>query len=204
MANSGPTPIRFPLLVGPENRGSTTAKDAKLINGFIEKVAGTDAEDYHVIKRPGTTSYSTQTAVVGYGLYNWLGDVYSIFGSVLYKNGVSVGTGLDTSNGVYTFSTTLGTVQQTQTATANGTADIAVTNTQFIIVGDTVTFSVTTGSGLVTNQPYYVVSVTTNTSFEIALTLGGTPISVTSSIITVLTAEPGGSLLLQNAVQMYY
>lgn len=99
-------PPRLPLIIQPENRYSDTLKDAKLINGFVEK--SEDGKEYHVYKRPGLLQTGSTLSGNGYGVYNWLGDIYSIFGSVLYKNGVSVGTGLDTTGGVYRFSQSLG------------------------------------------------------------------------------------------------
>lgn len=103
-------PVRFPLLLSPENRDETSQKDAKLINGFVEMQG---QQTLWVYKRPGLLAGSLVAAQqIGLGVYNWNGDIYSVYGSVLYKNGVQVGIGLDTTNGVYTFSVCLGAVPQ--------------------------------------------------------------------------------------------
>lgn len=102
---------RIPLLAKPGNRDSSTGKDGRLLNGFVE-VKGEDEDgklDAHVFKRPCLLANSTVSAsTVGRGVYNWQGNIYSIFGSVIWKNGVSHGTGLDTTAGSYTFSQSLG------------------------------------------------------------------------------------------------
>lgn len=105
-------PLRLPLVVQPENRDEDTLKDAKLINGYVEKVELTG--EYQVYKRPGLLQTGSTQSGTGRGVYNWLGDVYAIFGSTLYKNGSSVGTGLDTTAGVYRFSSCLGATPKLQ------------------------------------------------------------------------------------------
>jgi len=96
-------PTRVPLAVTPENRDNTTAKDSKVVNGFMEK--GQDG--YLAYKRPGLalSSYSV-AASHGYGLYTWIGDTYANFGGTLYKNGVSLGT--MTTTRINTFDQVLG------------------------------------------------------------------------------------------------
>ena len=99
-------PKRLPLVITPENRAYTTDKDSKLVNGYMEKMPdGT----YWIYKRMGLSQYSQPPggAAVGRGVFNWLGDIYSIFGNTLYKNGVAVSGTLDTTNGVYKFSSCL-------------------------------------------------------------------------------------------------
>ena len=98
-------PKRLPLAVSPENRDETTNRDAKLINGYVEQV-GENA--FWVYKRPGLGVYSTVTAAQGLGVYNWLGDIYAIWGNKLYKNGVAVAGTVDTTGGVYTLDACLG------------------------------------------------------------------------------------------------
>lgn len=99
-------PKRLPLVIGPENRAAETDKDSKLVNGFMEK---TPEGDYQLYSRPGLGG-STQPsggAANGYGTYNWLGDVYSVFGTSLYKNNTSIGT-VDATGGVYQFTSSSG------------------------------------------------------------------------------------------------
>lgn len=100
-------PKRLPLVVLPANRDNTTAKDPKLINCYMEK--GQNEGEFFVYKRPGysQTSQPGGGAATGRGVYNWKGDIYTAAGTLLYKNNTSIGT-IDTTNGVYRFSSTLG------------------------------------------------------------------------------------------------
>lgn len=98
-------PTRLPLVLTPENRDHDTAKDARLVNGYIEK--GIREGEYELYKRPGLLVHTTKSGA-GLGIYNWRGDIYSIFDDSIYKNGVFLDNGLDTSNGVYRFTETLG------------------------------------------------------------------------------------------------
>lgn len=100
-------PPRLPLVVATSNRDGSVEKDARLVNCFME--TDQESNDIFVIKRFGLASAGViADGDAGQGVYNWNGDIYSIFGGVLYKNGSSVGTGLDTSGGVYHFSSILG------------------------------------------------------------------------------------------------
>lgn len=94
-------PARLPLVISTSNRDSSDKKDARLINCYMEtdKLTG----DVSIRKRPGLSDKSNPpgVAAAGRGVYFWNGAVYSIFGSVLYKNGVSVATGLHVNTGPY-------------------------------------------------------------------------------------------------------
>ena len=109
-------PRRLPLIVEPENRDETTAKDARLVNAYLE--AGPRDEQgvsYTLRVRPGLGG-STQPsggAAVGQGTYFWRGSVYSIFGGQLYKDSTAKGA-VDTTNGVYRFSASLGATPRLQ------------------------------------------------------------------------------------------
>jgi len=46
-------------------------------------------------------------SATGRGVYNWLGNVYSVFGNTLYKDGIAVTGTVDTTNGSYKFSSCL-------------------------------------------------------------------------------------------------
>lgn len=100
-------PKRFPLVAAPDNRDSSTAKDAKLVNGYVEKDPLTG--DWQLFKRPGTLLQSQPSggAATGRGIYNWFGAIYSVFGTTMYKNLVSKGT-VDGTNGSYKFSQSSG------------------------------------------------------------------------------------------------
>lgn len=96
---------RLPLVVFPENRDESTAKDSKLINAFGEKVLN---ETSRVVKRPGTVRYLQVTSAGGQGngCYNWQGTVYSVVGGTFYAGATSIG-GVN-SSGPYKFNSILG------------------------------------------------------------------------------------------------
>lgn len=98
-------PQRLPLAIVPENRGPTTAKDSKLVNCYIE----TDKEkNLWLFKRPGFTEYSSVSAGVGLGCFNWNGDVYTIVDSTIYKNSLALEFALLSTGSLYSFSSILG------------------------------------------------------------------------------------------------
>ena len=109
-------PKRLPLVIEAENRDEHTWKDAKLVNGYVEKNDKTG--EYWVFKRPGLLQIGTTKSGAGLGVYNWNGDIYAIFGTTLYKNGTSIGTVSDTG-GVYRFTSSLGSTPRLQLG--NGT-----------------------------------------------------------------------------------
>lgn len=99
-------PPRLPLVVVTSNRDGTVDKDARLVNCYIEV---TKEGELDIYKRPGLASQSVVAdGEIGRGVYFWKGSVYSIFGDTLYRDGLSVGTGLDTTNGKYIFDAILG------------------------------------------------------------------------------------------------
>lgn len=103
-------PKRWPLLAEPQNRDGTTAKDAKLVNCFVETQKTLTGPEYWLIKRAGISlkSWPSLTTVNGYGVFNWKGDIYSIFGATMYKNDIALVGALDTTGGVYVFDSCLG------------------------------------------------------------------------------------------------
>lgn len=109
--DSVPIPPRLPLVVRTSNRNNSTDVDARLVNCYLE-VSGED--EVFIYKRPGLDAAQlVADGQPGRGLFFWRGDVYSIFGTSLYRNGISVGAGLaapgsTSGNGVYTFSQYLG------------------------------------------------------------------------------------------------
>lgn len=95
-------PARVPLVIEPENRYNSTNTDARLVNCYLET---SGQGKYDIYKRPGLGSQQVvNNNAAGMGLYTWNGNVYSIFGGILYKNGTQVATGLDATGGVYSFS----------------------------------------------------------------------------------------------------
>lgn len=106
-------PKRWPLVTSPSNRDESTDKDAKLVNCYAEKDINSP-EDFWIYKRPGLQEDATYTETgAGQGCYNWLGDLYFIFGTSLFKNGASVGT-VDATGGCYRFSSCLGATPKLQ------------------------------------------------------------------------------------------
>lgn len=99
-------PPRLPLVVAPSNRNESTDKDARLVNCYVESNKALGQHEYWLYGRPGLLVHTTLSGA-GQGVYNWLGDIYAIFGTHLYKNGVSVGT-VDATGGVYQFDSCLG------------------------------------------------------------------------------------------------
>lgn len=108
-------PKRLPLVIDPANRNDSTDKDARLVNCFME----IEGEEVNIYPRFGLVEQSRPPAgaATGRGIFNWLGDIYSIFGSVLYKNGVNVGT--VNTNGQYRFDSSTGSTPKLQLG--NGT-----------------------------------------------------------------------------------
>lgn len=105
---------RLPLVIKPSNRedefspANPVSKDAQLINCYMEK--GEEENEYFVWKRPGTLKSSSPapSGRLGAGMYNWMGDQYAVFGNTFYKNGVATGSAVDSTGGVYRFSSCLG------------------------------------------------------------------------------------------------
>lgn len=103
-------PKRWPLVVAPSNRDGTTSKDARLVNGYIEK--GTDG-NYEVYKRPGmavsyvdSNSYAAGTARGFFSSAN-LG-LLAIIDNHFYVNGSLVGNLSSSPPGYYFFTEYLG------------------------------------------------------------------------------------------------
>lgn len=123
-------PKRLPLALSPENRDDSTSKDAKIVNAYMEKSA---TEDYHVYKRPGTSTYQTKTGN-GLGVFNWQGNLYNVTGTTLYKSGTSLGT-VDATGGVYRFDSTLGGTPRL--VLGNGVEAYTYDNTTLALISDT-------------------------------------------------------------------
>lgn len=105
-------PKRLPLVTAPENRAISPDKDSRMVNCYAEK-SQMDGE-YWIFKRAGLLKSSQPSggAAAGNGMFNWLGDIYAVFGAVLYKNGSSVGSVDGTAS--YEFSSCLGAVPKLQ------------------------------------------------------------------------------------------
>src|SRR3972149_139592 len=103
-------PKRLPLVIEPENRGSSTSFDARLVNAYMETRRQKEGSESWIYERPGLDEHSRPLAVnaAGRGSFNWRGNIYSIFEDTLYKDGSAVSGTVDTTNGVYRFDSSLG------------------------------------------------------------------------------------------------
>jgi hypothetical protein len=72
--------------------------------------------EYWIYERPGLLESSRPPAAdaTGRGIFNWRGDIFSIFGNKLYKNGIAVAGTVDTTGGVYRFDACLGATPRLQ------------------------------------------------------------------------------------------
>lgn len=109
-------PKRLPLVIEPENRGTSTSFDARLVNCYMETKKTKESYEHWIYERPGLGQHSRPPAgnATGRGMFNWKGNVYSIFGDTLYKDGVAVVGTVDTTNGVYKFDSCLGATPKLQ------------------------------------------------------------------------------------------
>lgn len=100
-------PTRVPLVVSPENRDTSTNKDAKLINCYVEV---DQDRNTHLFRRPGMLQWGVPpgAGASGQGTYWWNNAVYSVFNGILYKDLAQVATGLDSAGGVYSFNSIMG------------------------------------------------------------------------------------------------
>jgi len=96
----------IPLFAPTNNRDLTVQRDARLVNGFVEK--GDEQGEVYIYKRPGLIfdSQPSGGSATGRGVFFWRGNVYSVFNGTLYKNSTSVGS-VDNA-GMYTFTACLG------------------------------------------------------------------------------------------------
>ena len=125
-------PKRLPLVISPENRAASTDKDSRLINGYMEKMQD---ESYQLYGRPGLLQDTQPSggAATGAGVFNWLGDIYSVFGTTLYKNTTNIGT-VNGAGGVYRFSSNSGTTPRL--VLGNGVDAYTYDGTTFAIIPD--------------------------------------------------------------------
>lgn len=100
-------PPRVPFIISPENRDTSTNKDAKLVNCYVEIDQERNA---HLFRRPGRKQWGVPpgTTAAGQGAFWWNNAVYSVFNGILYKDLAQVATGLDNLGGVYSFNSIMG------------------------------------------------------------------------------------------------
>ena len=181
-------PKRLPLAAAIENRSESVEKDSRLLNGFIEQ---TQEKELWVYKRPGMVQYSGVTAGTGRGLYNWSGNVYSIVGGTVYKDGVAVSGSVDTTNGTYTFSACLGATPKL--FMQNGVKAYTYDSSGGLVNVSDVDYPTTTckGSGYLDGTTYVMTSTANVYGSGI-----NDPTSWTASNMLVAQIEPDGGVAL--------
>lgn len=133
-------PLALPLIAVVSNRGEQADVDARLINGFVEK---TELDGVWCYKRPGYETYYNGFTGVGRGTYFWdegtaslLGDVYSVFGSNLYRGSTVLGA-VNADTDMYTFAGSQGATPKlfmncsTKAYTTDGTTVTQVTDVDY-------------------------------------------------------------------------
>ena len=89
---TSPQSVSLPLYSPLSTRSESVLKDSRLINGFAEKEQGATGQETWIYKRPGLKASTAVTPGAGLGVFNWNNDIFTIFGTILYKNGVSKGS----------------------------------------------------------------------------------------------------------------
>ncbi len=109
-------PKRLPLVIEPQNRAESVDQDARLVNAFMETQQVGGQQETWIYARPGLAQHSRPPAgnAAGHGVFNWKGNIYSIFADKLYKDGVAIVGTVGTTGGVYRFSSCLGATPKMQ------------------------------------------------------------------------------------------
>ena len=181
-------PDRWPLVTPMGNRDETSLKDARLVNCFAE-LDPTDG-GYWIEKRLGLAAQATLGGA-GAGVFNWLGDVYSIFDATLYKNGNYFAT-VDNSNGLYRFQPMRG-VPPTLVF-GNGATTYYTDGT---VVTRLTAFAALPVTSLIVGAKYSIVSVGTS-NFSTFGYASGTTINATALVAAtqyqIVSVGPGRDL----------
>lgn len=207
-------PKRLPLVIQPENRQENTDKDAKLVNGYMEKAPSSD--EYWVYKRPGLLAALTEDGIVGgvgRGIYNWRGYTFAVFGDTLYLYGAlptavaPITAGTVDDFGTYEFSSSLGTTPRIQLSNGRFMYNYDFTSgvvTQVIQDGATIT-----AGSFVVDYTYTILTVGT-TDFTLigasANTVGivfvATGVGAGTGTATVSANFPGTNQLVPGVVYL--
>ena len=172
-------PQRLPLAVKPSNRDESTSRDAKIVNGYVEKVGERDVEVY---KRPGYALYSNSgTAAAGLGSYNWNDDLFTIFGTKLYKNNVAV-SGTVNGSAIYAFTSTLG--GNPQLVFQNGVKMYTYDVTHGIVEVQSLAQIIFTGN-LTSGSPVITAISPNTTGLTVGMVVSGTGVPVATKILTI-------------------
>ena len=102
--------VRIPIIGSALNRGSTASKDQRFVNGYFwaTKNPVTGEQTFQFVKRPGLTliNQPPAAAAAGRGHLSWGGNIYSVFGTKIYKGTTDLGVTLATSSGQCGFAET--------------------------------------------------------------------------------------------------
>lgn len=95
--------IRIPFISASDFRYTSTSKDGRFVNCYFDPVKHpvTNEVKYYLTKRPGTTRtiQPPAGAATARGVLSWKGDLYSVYGTKIYKNTTDLGVTLTTSTG---------------------------------------------------------------------------------------------------------
>lgn len=164
--------IRIPFLETPHARDIESGKDLRFVNGFFEPIKNVikNKLDYFFLKRPGLSQNIQPSggAAIGRGVYVWKGNVYSVFGTQIYKGSVNLGITLTTSTGrCYFAETRPGAVTQylsindgiklyaikTDNTVTTITTNFPSPNTRDLVYMDTYLFTLDTSANLWNSNP---------------------------------------------------
>lgn len=200
--------VRVPLYTDAYFRPPrATSSDSRVVNAFLEKLetANTGSVMYTVIKRPALAAYTRPTGgdATGRGIYSWKGNMYSVFGSSIYKDTTLLISNMGTSTGICYFTETNPSAPTEYLAVNDGSwlylidtsGGVTILNNVVIStssVAASTTITTATNHGLATgnkiiirnhagstpslNDTVYTVTVTGATTFTIpvTVTVGGT------------------------------
>ena len=83
--------MRFPIASSIESRDGSLAKDAKLVNCFVD----VEGETSFVVKRPGLRKSVASAAGTGLGMVSWEGNMYHVVGATIFPHNVGLGAAGD-------------------------------------------------------------------------------------------------------------
>ena len=167
-------PKRLPLVIEPANRTDAVTKDAKLVNAYIDRNEKTG--ETWVYKRPGLVQVLATKSGNGYGVFNWNGVLYSVFGSKLWRDDTDTASVVDTTRGGYRFATT-----QVNELTGANTAFLVMMNSA-------VAYYLPAGSGVtvITSRLDYTAGTFTIGETYTILTLGTTNFLLIGSLFQLV------------------
>ena len=95
--------VRIPFIGNPTNRDTVTSKDQRFVNCYFDVLESAEgSKSFYLVKRPGISELNRPPAAdaVGRGIKSWKSNVYSVFGTKIYKGATDLGVTLGTSTGL--------------------------------------------------------------------------------------------------------